>query len=107
MTKQDILEEHLTGHYVFTHGIPQEEVDNFKKAMLEAMDKYARQQVNNFVLDPVMPSIILTQTWVEDEEDKNGWIGSGWGEPEGYEIDDIIEEDKYYNSTKAIFTYSA
>ena len=58
------------------------------------------------ILLGVMPSIILTQTWVEDEEDKSGWIGSGWGEPEGYEIDDVIEEDKYYNETKAIFSYS-
>ena len=59
------------------------------------------------VLLGVMPSIILTQTWIEDEEDKNGWVGSGWNEPNGYVLDDVIEEDKYYNSTKAIFTYSA
>ena len=41
------------------------------------------------------------------QEYKSGWIGSGWNEPKGYVLDDVIEEDKYYNSTKAIFTYSA
>ena len=54
-----------------------------------------------------MPSITLTQTWVEDEEDKNGWLGSGWNEPDGYEIEDVIEQDKYGNDTEAIFIYSA
>ena len=75
MTKQDILKEHLTGHYVFTHGIPQEEVDNFKKAMLEAMDKYAKQQVNNVVLDLVSDCEIdnLLSDLDKDATDYNGY----------------------------------
>lgn len=53
-----------------------------------------------------MPDIVLTQDWSEDEHEKTGWLGSGWNEPQGYELEEVIEQDKYYNHTKAIFKWT-
>lgn len=53
----------------------------------------------------VMPRIVLTQDWYESEEEKNGWLGYVWNEPKGYELEEIINQDKFYNPTQAIFKY--
>lgn len=67
-----------------------------------------KEQANK-VLDlfSVMQRIVLTQDWYEDDEEKNGWFGYGWNEPKGYELEEIIEFDKFSNPTKAIFKYVA
>ena len=56
MTKEEILKEHLTGHYIIADKTPASEVDDFRKSILKAMDKYAKQQVNHFVSAPVSVS---------------------------------------------------
>jgi len=52
-----------------------------------------------------MPRIVLTQEWTEDEDEKTGWYGSGWYEPDGYVLEEVIEHDKHYNPVKAIFIH--
>jgi len=47
--------------------------------------------------------IVLGQEWYEDLEEKTGWLGSGWNEPDGYELMEIIDSDKFGNPIQAIF----
>jgi len=58
-------------------------------------------------LQRVMPRIVLTQEWEESTDDKTGWSGSGWNEPEGYQLEEVIDYDKYSHALKAIFVYGA
>ena len=48
--------------------------------------------------------IILTQEWIESEDSKTGWIGLGWNEPKDYEINEVLEYDKFYNPVLASFS---
>lgn len=52
--------------------------------------------------------IYATQEWTETVENKSGWESNGWIFPEGlneqdYEIEYVVEQDKFYNPTKATF----
>ena len=47
--------------------------------------------------------LIAYQEWTEDED---GWTGSGWNEPDGYEMQEIIQEDKHSHPTRAVFVYT-
>lgn len=56
--------------------------------------------------------ITLIQKWEEDEHDKTGWSTWGWEDEKGnlfdkagYEIEKVLEEDKYGHITKAVFKY--
>lgn len=49
--------------------------------------------------------LILTKIWNESSEDKTGWESSEWNEPENFEIDKILDTDKYSHSTIALFKY--
>lgn len=64
-------------------------------------------KVKNLGLFSVMPRIVLEQEWEESTDDKTGWSGSGWNEPEGYELEEVVDYDKYNNPLKAIFVYGA
>lgn len=50
-------------------------------------------------------SIVLEQEWYESEDEKNGWGSLGWDEPEGYELEEILDTDKHGHPTKAVFIY--
>jgi hypothetical protein len=56
--------------------------------------------------------IILIQQWEEDPNDKTGWSTWGWEyengnlfDEVGYELKEVLEEDKYGHITKACFKY--
>lgn len=57
----------------------------------------------------VSPELVYaTQEWSESDTSKTGWEGSGWILPQGfsqanYELEYIVDQDKFYNPTKAIF----
>ena len=60
----------------------------------------------------VSPRIILFQQWEEDPDDKTGWSTWGWEyengnlfDEVGYELEEVLEEDKYGHITKARFKY--
>jgi hypothetical protein len=60
----------------------------------------------------VSPRIILIQQWEEDPDDKTGWSTWGWEyengnlfDEVGYELEEVLEEDKYGHITKARFKY--
>ena len=60
----------------------------------------------------VSPRIILFQKWEEDPDDKTGWSTLGWEyengnlfDEVGYELEEVLEEDKYSHITKARFKY--
>lgn len=64
------------------------------------------------LLFDVSPSIILFQQWEEDPDDKTGWSTWGWEyengnlfDEVGYELEEVLEEDKYGHFTKARFKY--
>lgn len=64
------------------------------------------------LLFDVSPSIILFQQWEEDPDDKTGWSTWGWEyengnlfDEVGYELEEVLEEDKYGHITKARFKY--
>lgn len=55
-------------------------------------------------------TLILTQTWEEDLDEKTGWFSCGWfyenGKPYdgiGYVINEVLDTDKHGNITKALF----
>jgi len=78
------------------------------KAGIEAVVDYLQKRKGQKLpIHGVMPRIVLTQDWVEDTHEKTGWCGSGWDEPDGYELEEVIEQDKFYNPVKAIFVYVA
>lgn len=55
--------------------------------------------------------IVAIQEWVESEDEKTGWLGQGWvsessNEPiddDSYNINKILESDKFGNPIKAEF----
>lgn len=50
---------------------------------------------------------ILYQEWFESTDDKNGWLGSGWGgEEPGLELILHLDMDKYGHPTKGLFKYT-
>lgn len=60
----------------------------------------------------VSPRIILFQQWEEDSDNKTGWSTWGWEyengnlfDEVGYELEEVLEEDKYGHITKARFKY--
>ena len=60
----------------------------------------------------VSPRIILFQQWEEDPDDKTGWSTWGWEyengnlfDEVGYELEEVLEEDKYGHITKACFKF--
>ena len=60
----------------------------------------------------VSPRIILIQQWEEDPDDKTGWSTWGWEyengnlfDEIGYELEKVLEEDKYGHIRKALFKY--
>ena len=60
----------------------------------------------------VSPRIILIQQWEEDPDDKTGWSTWGWEyengnlfDEVGYELEEVLEEDKYGHIMKARFKY--
>lgn len=60
----------------------------------------------------VSPRIILVQQWEEDPDDKTGWSTWGWEyengnlfDEVGYELEEVLEEDKYGHITKARFKF--
>lgn len=60
----------------------------------------------------VSPRIILFQQWEEDPDDKTGWSTWGWEYENGnlfnevgYELEEVLEEDKYAHITKARFKF--
>ena len=60
----------------------------------------------------VSPRIVLFQQWEEDPDDKTGWSTWGWEyengnlfDEVGYELEEVLEEDKYGHITKARFKY--
>lgn len=60
----------------------------------------------------VSPCIILIQKWEEDPDDKTGWSTWGWEyengnlfDEVGYELEEVLSEDKYGHITKARFKY--
>jgi hypothetical protein len=64
------------------------------------------------LLFDVRPSIILIQQWEEDPDDKTGWSTWGWEyengnlfDEGGYELEEVLEKDKYGHITKARFKY--
>lgn len=64
------------------------------------------------LLFDVSPRIILFQQWEEDPDDKTGWSTWGWEYENGnlfnevgYELEEVLEEDKYGHITKARFKY--
>lgn len=59
------------------------------------------QQVRDNISRMINKQIELTQEWSEDENGE--WAGSGWGEPEGYELLTVTDTDKHRHPTKAIF----
>lgn len=58
-------------------------------------------KAKDFIGHP-MP-IELEQEWKEDELGE--WTTSGWNEPEGYELSEVTDTDKFDRPTKAIFRY--
>lgn len=64
------------------------------------------------LLFAVSPRIILFQQWEEDPDNKTGWSTWGWEyengnlfDEVGYELEEVLEEDKYGHITKARFKY--
>lgn len=60
----------------------------------------------------VSTRIILFQQWEEDPDKKTGWSTWGWEyengnlfDEVGYELEEVLEEDKYGHITKARFKY--
>ncbi|NJO89612.1 MAG: hypothetical protein HC831_12180 [Chloroflexia bacterium] len=60
----------------------------------------------------VRPRIILIQQWEEDHDDKTGWSTWGWQyengnlfDEVGYELEEVLAEDKHGHITKASFKY--
>jgi len=60
----------------------------------------------------VRPRIILIQQWEEDPDDETCWSTWGWEyengdlyDDVGYELEEVLEEDKYGHITKARFKY--
>lgn len=49
--------------------------------------------------------MVLEQEWLESEEGKNGWEAEGWGEPDGFELIEILDTDKHDHPTKGRFEY--
>jgi hypothetical protein len=64
------------------------------------------------LLFDISPRIILIQKWEEDPDDKTGWSTWGWEykngnlfDEAGYELEEVLEEDKHGHITKACFKY--
>ena len=60
----------------------------------------------------ISPDIILVQQWEEDSESLTGWSSWGWFyengnifDEVGYEIDEVLESDKFGNILKARFKH--
>ena len=64
------------------------------------------KEVKSVKIEKKIDKIVLYQEWFEDEEDKTGWISTGWNEPNGYELYKIVDTDKYDHPTMAIFKLS-
>lgn len=47
--------------------------------------------------------LILEQTWSKSSNDENVWVASGWGEPEQFELFEILKYDELNNPIKARF----
>ena len=65
-----------------------------------------------FEMFGIKPSIILYQEWEEDHVDGTGWSTWGWEDENGnffdesgYELEEVLDQDKHGNITKARFKY--
>ena len=69
----------------------------------ELTPQVAQEQL--FVLFGVSKRIVLSQDWFESNDSKTGWDTIGWNEPKGYELEKVLDTDKYGNPTLATFIY--
>ena len=69
----------------------------------ELTPQIAQEQI--FILSDVNKRIVLSQDWFESEDSKTGWDTIGWNEPKGFELEKVLNTDKYGNPTLATFIY--
>ena len=77
-------------------------------------DDLSKQDAIDLILGlfKISPKIVLFQNWEEDHNEKTGWSTWGWEyesghmfEEVGYELEEVLERDKYGNATRALFKY--
>lgn len=69
------------------------------------IEKLAKGIVESLSLPVLSDCIVIEQEWFESEDSKTGWDNTGWDVPEGYEIDEYIETDKFGHPIKARCKY--
>ena len=59
---------------------------------------------NNTKLSNISNYIILSQTWFETDQNKNGWDTFGWNKPDNYELDKVLDTDIFGHPILGMFT---
>lgn len=89
-----------------------EKIDQILESLYDRVIEPVEAKEQLLLLFGVSPRIILFQQWEEDPDDKTGWSTWGWEyengnlfDEVGYELEEVLEEDKYGHITKARFKY--